>query len=94
MILAPSVLCSDVLFDSEIDLVADGQTLPIRDGQLDRVFMVNVLHHMSDISSCLAEIQRVLVDGGALVMIEPYKTGAPGRTICRNATTPRHSALC
>jgi ubiquinone/menaquinone biosynthesis C-methylase UbiE len=44
--------------------------LPLQDGSAQRVLALNVLHHISDDPTALAEIVRVLAPGGRLVVID------------------------
>jgi ubiquinone/menaquinone biosynthesis C-methylase UbiE len=48
--------------------------LPFPDGSLDAVFGFGVLHHILDWQTALAEIMRVLRDGGAYYLEELYPT--------------------
>ncbi len=50
--------------------VADGQRLPVRDGSVDLVWCIHVLHHLEDPVAALAEIRRVLRPQGHLVLAE------------------------
>jgi ubiquinone/menaquinone biosynthesis C-methylase UbiE len=53
-------------------LVGDALTLPYRSGALDAVFGFGVLHHLPDWRAGLAEIARVLKNGGAYFLEEFY----------------------
>jgi ubiquinone/menaquinone biosynthesis C-methylase UbiE len=44
--------------------------VPLPDGGVDRVFMVNVLHHIHDEPAALAEVLRVLTPGGLVVAVD------------------------
>ncbi len=50
--------------------VADGQRLPLRDGSVDLVWCIHVLHHLEDPAAALREIRRVLRAGGHLILAE------------------------
>jgi len=50
--------------------VADGQRLPLRDGSIDLVWCIHVLHHLEDPVTALAEVRRVLRPGGHLILAE------------------------
>lgn len=49
----------------------DGSTLPFRSGFFDLVICRGVLHHVRDRRAMLAEIHRVLRQGGELILSEP-----------------------
>jgi SAM-dependent methyltransferase len=52
--------------------VADAQVLPLRDHSVDVVLMMQMLYHVPDRSSALAEVRRVLrADGGAALVSTP-----------------------
>jgi ubiquinone/menaquinone biosynthesis C-methylase UbiE len=44
--------------------------VPLADGAGDRIFMINVLHHIYDEPAALAEVTRLLAPGGLLVAVE------------------------
>lgn len=69
-----SVIRSDIMQVDNIDLVCDAQQIPIFDESLSGIFMINVLHHLVDPKLFFLEAGRCLVQGGFIVMIEPWKT--------------------
>lgn len=50
---------------------ADSAEIPLRDRSVDAVTLINVLDHLADPASVLAEARRVLTVGGALVIRVP-----------------------
>ena len=44
--------------------------VPLEDGTADRVFLLNVLHHIWDEPAALGEILRLLAPGGRLVVVD------------------------
>ncbi|MFB6123535.1 MAG: class I SAM-dependent methyltransferase [Haloferacaceae archaeon] len=60
---------------------ADAGTLPLRDGAVDAVVVVDALHHVPDRRAALAEASRVLADGGVLVVREFDPGTLPGRVL-------------
>lgn len=65
------VISSDIQFAPWLDLVADAQKLPFRDGGIGNIVMLDVLHHIEFPSLLFREASRVLSPGGRLVMVEP-----------------------
>jgi SAM-dependent methyltransferase len=61
----------DVL-ESKIDVFYDGVTLPFVDGEFDGVFSTQVLEHVPNIHRSLAEMNRVMKPGGALLLTLPF----------------------
>lgn len=58
---------------SRIDLfVGDSERLPLKDRSVDAVFGFGVLHHLPLWRSALAEIHRVLENGGTYLLEELY----------------------
>jgi ubiquinone/menaquinone biosynthesis C-methylase UbiE len=51
--------------------------VPLPDGAGDRIFMVNVLHHIHDAPDALAEVTRLLAPGGLLVSVEFARMDRP-----------------
>lgn len=50
-----------------VDVVCDIEDgLPFDDGAVDRVLAYHVLEHVADLPAVMAEIHRVLVDGGTI----------------------------
>ena len=55
-----------------LDLVGgETERLPFPDGAFERVVMVDAFHHLADQARSLAELWRVLMPGGLLVIEEP-----------------------
>jgi ubiquinone/menaquinone biosynthesis C-methylase UbiE len=52
-------------------LVSAGERLPFPGDLFDGVFLINVLEHVSDVGSVLAESARVLKEGGLWVAVTP-----------------------
>src|SRR5262249_54035732 len=52
---------------------ADATALPFPDGAVDAVLILDVVEHLSDAESVLAEVRRVLKPGGALIVSVPHR---------------------
>jgi SAM-dependent methyltransferase len=70
--LAPSIVASDIRPIAGLDLVFNAQHTPFRDASVDAVLAMHVIHHIPRIRLFLAELERVLRPGGALIAVEPY----------------------
>ena len=68
------VIVSDVVCHSGIDAVLDAMALPVADGGLRAIVMLDVLHHLPEPRRFFAEAARCVRTGGAIVMIEPWVT--------------------
>lgn len=64
-------IAADIQFAPWIDVVADAQQMPISDGALDNITMLDVLHHLASPVRFLEESIRVLRPGGRVILIEP-----------------------
>ncbi len=53
----------------DILVVADAQKLPFESGYFDSVFCCSAVHHIPDLAKGLAEIRRVLKNGGTFIAI-------------------------
>ena len=61
------------------------------DGKFDRVFSMEALYYAVDLDASLAEISRVLKDGGQVDVVVDYFTENPGTTTWAEATgVPMH----
>jgi SAM-dependent methyltransferase len=59
--------------DAQPDIVADlEKPLPIPDASFDGVLLINLLEHVFEYHTLLAESRRVLIPGGKIVIIVPY----------------------
>jgi len=67
----PDVFSFDIVTQPWLDFMADAQRLPLRDGAVGNLILVDVLHHIEFPLLFLREAQRVLRPGGRLIMLEP-----------------------
>lgn len=65
-------VASELLETPWNDVVADGLRLPLRDGCLDAVVGLDVVHHLSRPRRFFVEAARVLRESGQLLVIEPW----------------------
>lgn len=68
----PNLLSSDIVAVPWLDFVADACRLPLADGSVANLLMVDVLHHLSRPQRFLAEVTRLLAPGGRLVLLDVY----------------------
>jgi SAM-dependent methyltransferase len=70
----PQLISTDVIPTTYADVVCDAGCLPFQSGSVGALVMVDVLHHLPQPLSFLAEAGRVLRPGGRIAMIEPWIT--------------------
>lgn len=66
------VVHTDVAFGPAVDAIADAHDLPFPDCAFDLVVAVAVLEHVADPQRCVAEIRRVLDEGGHVYAVTPF----------------------
>lgn len=67
-------IASDIHAAAWNDLAADATRLPLRDGTLQAVLGLDLLHHLARPARFFAEAARVLTAGGRLLLVEPWIT--------------------
>jgi SAM-dependent methyltransferase len=70
----PSVITSDVIKTSYVDICLSASKLPFYNNSLSGILMMDVFHHLQDIDKFLTGAQRCLMPGGKIAMIEPANT--------------------
>ena len=72
--LLPECITSEVFPCAGVDTVLDGRRLPFADGSLRGIVMVDVFHHIPNVTEFLSEAERALAPGGVVAMWEPWNT--------------------
>lgn len=72
--LLPQVITSEVIEMPGVQLIADACNLPLMEQSLDAIVMIDVLHHIPDVTRFFVEAARCVRPGGKVVMIEPWRT--------------------
>ena len=70
----PEAITSEVFHCSHVSVVMDGCQIPVAEGVLRAIVMIDVLHHLSKPRSFFKEATRCIRPGGVLVMVEPWVT--------------------
>jgi SAM-dependent methyltransferase len=70
--LIPGLISVDLRPGADVDLAASALELPLADGRIGAIFMLNVLHHLPDPARFFEEVDRVLVPGGRVAIVEPF----------------------
>lgn len=68
----PSLITSDIMSISGINLSCPAECLPFKNQCLSAIVMVNVFHHISNPASFFKEASRCLCHKGRIIMIEPW----------------------
>ena len=69
-----TIITSDILKLDHCDIQASAEQLPFKEGELDGIVLMDAFHHFPDCSKFLNEVERVLKNGGKLIMVEPANT--------------------
>jgi SAM-dependent methyltransferase len=72
----PRALTTDLFPNPWLDLVCDGYELPFLSGTLSHLILFDVFHHLHAPTAFFQEARRVLTPGGAVILFEPYISGA------------------
>jgi SAM-dependent methyltransferase len=70
----PAVWSTDIVHSAFVNVVADAQALPFPEGSISNIVGVDVLHHLEFPALFFAEAERVLRDGGRIILVEPAIT--------------------
>ena len=70
--LYPDVLITDIKKADHIDAVLDAQHMNIENQSVRAIYGINCFHHFPEPEKFFNELNRVLVNGGGCVLIDPY----------------------
>jgi len=62
----------DILAGHAVDVQADALWLPVRDGCLDNIVMIDALHHLAQPFTFLRRAAQALRAGGRIIFVEPF----------------------
>ncbi len=79
----PEVITSDVIPLECNDMTFSALEMPFENDSVAAIFMIDTFHHLPDTGLFLKEAERVLVEGGKIIMIEPANS-LWGRFIYQN----------
>jgi SAM-dependent methyltransferase len=69
--LSERVISSDLVHNPNLDLQFNAESMPFGGESLNAIIGQNVFHHFTNYQKVLLEMQRVLVPGGVIVLLEP-----------------------
>lgn len=70
----PKVVTTDVLKAEGIDRKLNVEKINLKSNSVSAFYMLNVFHHIKNPKKALLEMERCLVNGGKIIMIEPWPT--------------------
>ncbi len=70
----PGVISSEIMLCPDMDIILNGEEMPLVPDSLRAIVMTDVLHHLPRPRQFFAEAMRCLRPGGVVVMIEPWVT--------------------
>jgi len=68
----PNLVSSDIRYYSNIDVVLDATTLPVKNASTSVILMHNVFHHIPDVAAFLSEATRCLKNKGRVLISDEY----------------------
>ena len=71
--LEPRIITSDVV-ENVADRVIDARRLPFENNSVSALLLTHVFHHIPDVDAFFGEVERALVPGGVVSMIEVSHT--------------------
>lgn len=67
-------ITTDVIKGPEIDKVVNAEKLQFKSKSVGSIVMLNVFHHIKNPKRALSEMERCLINGGKIIMVEPWPT--------------------
>ncbi len=68
----PEVLATDVVFAPHLDRALNAEAMELDDASVRVFFAQNCFHHFPHPDRFFSELDRVLVNGGGAILLEPY----------------------
>ena len=72
--LEPKIVTSDIIELESNDLTFSALKMPFENNSVSCIYMTDTMHHIPDSELFLKEVDRVLTNGGKLIMVEPANT--------------------
>jgi SAM-dependent methyltransferase len=72
----PGAIATDLFQNEWLDLVCDGYRLPFRSGSVSHLILSDVFHHLARPRVFFTEAQRVLANGGRVIISDPFISAA------------------
>jgi len=68
----PDVLATDIVYAPSLDRVINAEAMDFADKSVRTIYGQNCFHHFPHPDQFLREVDRVLVPGGGVILLEPY----------------------
>lgn len=68
----PEVLATDIVEAPYLDRVLNAEAMDLPDNSVRVIYGQNCFHHFPHPDSFLSELERVLIPGGGVILLEPY----------------------
>lgn len=68
----PQVLATDIVYGTHLDRVLDAEKMELPDHSVRVFYGQNCFHHFPHPDRFFEELERVLVPGGGVILLEPY----------------------
>lgn len=68
----PEIISSDIRESEYIDRIVDAQVLDVEESEYSLILGIHVFHHLSDPSVFFDRVNKVLQEGGILILVEPW----------------------